>query len=100
MIDGDLDFPERLADNLKRMQSESGKVVVTDGKRIGPGKNSSSNQIVGNTVSKTAEEAAAQANYEESVLGQLNVESLSDKEIDDLADKYVDKLVDELFENL
>ena len=98
-MDRRLDLFKRLQLNLDRLNSESGKIVVKDGKRIGPGRTISDNMIKRTEVSRNPEEAKKQKLYEDSVLGQLSGD-LNDKEIEDIVDKYIDKIADELFEGL
>lgn len=95
----DLDFLQRLNDNIARMNSENGKVVVHEGKRIGAGRGASDNMIKKTVVSRNAKEATAQRRFEDSMLGKLTDE-LSEKEVNAVVDKYVNKLVDELFDGV
>ena len=93
-------FLNRLEENIKKLDSQNGKLVVHDGKRIGAGVSATKNMIKGTTVSKTKEDALIQEKYEKSVMGNLFGDDIPEDEVNKIVDKYVEKIVDELFEGI
>ena len=95
-----LGFLARLNQNLARFSSLSGKTIVSDGQRVGPGVGQSANVVKGTTVSQNAKEAKTQEEYEKSVLGQGVDANISEEELGEVVDKYLENVVNDLLKDV
>jgi hypothetical protein len=93
----DFDFLKNWINNLAKLQSESGKEIISDSKRIGPGKGQRRNMEKGSKIQKTASAALDYERFRAAKMQQpIAEEDMSPEESQAIDDRVIDQFIIEM----